>query len=243
MITVLYPIPRETFWVSSTWTDHLNRPGYKREYAGTDFASHEQPLRGSQYGGKVLQSMWSDKGYGYTTFVDYGGVLRIRNAHQKDLAVNIGDAVTPNTNLGTLDTTGNSTGNHTHFEVWIKYDEGWRNVDPFDPSMGVKLVNDMNLLEPLGEVIQPLPPAQFVIPDIPDLPQVKPTALITKWINLRSLPQINSYDLGDVRPGEKWQVTGSSIDGQGNIWLAVKRDTRVGWAAAYYNGQTWLEFV
>jgi len=244
MITVLWPVDRNRVIISSTWQDHLNRPGYNREYAGTDLAGAEQPLRPSQYNGRVLQAMWSTQGYGYTTFVEYGGVLRIRNAHQKNVVVSIGQIVNPSDCLGTLGTTGNSSGNHTHWEVWKKYTSGWKNIDPLDASNELKIVNSINELMPLDDTIPDvLPEPEFSLPVIPSLPNVKVTSKVTSWVNVRSLPKLNSYDLGDVRPGEIWEVFGHTTDSYGNIWFAIKNKDVIGWAAAYYNGQSWMQII
>lgn len=237
---ILYPCA--SFYVSCTWREHLARPGYKREYAGVDFAGIEQPLHGSQHNGHTLQAHFSSQGYGYTTFVEYAGILRIRNAHQKNLGVKVGDPVGLDTYLGTLDTTGNSTGNHTHFEVWIKRGGVWHNVDPFNPDNGILLTHNKSEIVPLdGEEAPPMP--EFEIPEIPELVKVTPTERVTKWINLRALPMLNSADLGDVRPGEVWEMFSSYTDVRGNVWFAVMKGNRIGWCAAYYSGEQWLREV
>ena len=247
-ITVLWPTDRANVWISNTWLQHLARPGYNRVYAGTDLAGHGQ-LRPSQYNGRLLQVMWSTQGYGYTDFAEYPAgnpILRIRNAHKVNNVIwQIGQIINPTDLLGEMDSTGNSTGSHDHFEVWLKRAGVWMNIDPLNAENGVQLVNDPGQLIPLdGTVVPPSPPV-FTLPPIPTLARVKVTTRITSWINLRSLPTISpgSYDLGDVRPGEQWEVFGASTDKQGNIWLALKKDTKVGWAAGYFNGETWLELV
>ena len=245
-LSLLWPCDRDRVAISCTWAQHLQRPGYKREYAGVDLAGPEQPLRASQDGGTVLQAMWSNSGYGYTTFVEYGGVLRIRNAHQKTLNVERGQKVQAGDFLGIMDSTGNSTGTHTHFETWLKFSDGWRNIDPLDPAFGLSLVNRIDALRPLPDTPENiLPKPGFTLPDIfPILtPKVKTTDSVTAYINLRSAPWVNSKDLGNVNPGEIWQCVDYDIDQQGNIWLAIFKSPAFGWAAAYYNGQTWLEFI
>ncbi len=62
MVNLLWPCERSTVWISSTWEQHLRRPGYNREYAGVDLAGQEQPLRPDQFDGRVLQSMMSYSG-------------------------------------------------------------------------------------------------------------------------------------------------------------------------------------
>ena len=241
MITVCWPVDRSQVWISNTWQDHLNRPGYKRDYAGIDLAGAEQPLRPSQYNGKILQAMWSTQGYGYTTFIEYAGILRTRTAHQKTIATKIGQVVNPWDSLGILDSTGNSTGNHVHWETWLKVAGRWINVDPLNPINGIVVVNDFNLLTPLeGE--EPMP-VEFVLPNIPTMPKCKLTPMVYKYINVRSLPKAASTDLGDLKVGEVWDVTGYKQDTLGNVWFAVKKGDVIGWAAAFYNGEIWLQLL
>jgi hypothetical protein len=87
------------------------------------------------------------------------------------------------------------------------------------------------------------PPPEFELPVIPTLPKVKTSALVTKWLNIRALPKTTSADLGDVRPGEIWEVFGHYTEANGNVWFALKKDLVVGWCAALYAGEAWLQLV
>lgn len=242
MITVLWPCERSLVWISSTWEQHLARPGYKREYAGVDLAGYEQPLRPSQFNGKNIQSMWSTLGYGNTIFTEYAGILRTRIAHLKNRAVETGQIVNPKTYMGTMDSTGNSTGTHVHWEVWLKRNGVWQNIDPLDPRNGIQIVNDPGLLKPLEEGIE-IPMPEFKTPAFPALVKVKATSAITQFIYVRSTPSVVGRELGRVKPGEQWEAFGSQVDNLGNIWYAVKRGVVIGWAAAYYAGEKYLEEV
>jgi murein DD-endopeptidase MepM/ murein hydrolase activator NlpD len=244
MITVCWPVERSKVWLSNTWAQHIARPGYNRAYAGVDLAGPEQPLRSSQFNGRILQAMWSTQGYGYTVFVEYGEVLRTRTAHQKNLGVNIGQIVQPSDwNLGKLGTTGNSTGNHTHWEVWLKYDANWQNIDPLDPQFGVNIVDDPAYLVPLDGSTPPTPQPGVKLPTDLTFQKVKCSSVVDKhkWVNVRSLPSVRGADLGDIKPGEIWDVFGYKIDVLGNIWFAVKKNDVIGWAAAQFAGEVWLE--
>lgn len=240
-ITLLWPVDRSKVFITSSWQDHLNRPGYNPLYAGTDLAGQEMPLMGSHYNGKVLQAMWSNSGYGYTTFVEYGGIVRIRNAHQKDLRVSVGDIVNPDTVLGIMDSTGNSTGTHTHFEVWILRDGVWRNVDPLDTKNGIILTNNRTLLESLdGSDIPEVKPVFDFLDLIPQI-TVKPTPVITSYINMRKFPMVTAAKIGEVRPGDRCTYLGYKEDWLGNIWFLIrKHDDLCGWCAAYYGGEYWI---
>lgn len=249
-ITLLYPAPREKIWVSNTWDQHLARPGYSRAYAGTDFAGPEQPLRPSQFSGKVLQSMWSTQGYGYTTFVEHVDkqgrpLVRIRNAHQKTLDVVKDDIVNPSDTIGIMDSTGNSTGTHTHWEVWINYiDKGWLNIDPFDQSNGISVVNDPSLLVPLGDIVPPEYEPVFtpIDPTYPPVP-IKTTKTVTLWVNVRTLPKQAGSKISQINPGQTWYAYDVELDVLGNYWYLVRKDNTVGWAAAYWSGTPYLEKI
>lgn len=241
MITILWPCTG--FVITDDWQDHMSRPGYGRAYAGTDLARTPCPLRGSQYGGKVLQAMMSTQGYGYTTLVEYAGddgpVLRIRNAHQEYLGVKIGDKVDPGVNVGGLGTTGNSTGNHDHFEIWLKLADVWTNVDPLDPRFEIKMVYDPAELKPLGGGIV-VPPPVFTPVEIPKMPVVKTSVTVTAFLNLREQPYVSARRVGQVNPGEEWKAFAVATDNYTNIWYGLARGNKIGWAAAYYGGETLL---
>jgi len=246
MITILYPCERNSVWLTCDWNCHLRRPGYKAQYAGTDYAGAEQPLTPSQYGGKVLQAMWSTLGYGYTTFVEHydpqgNAVLRIRNAHQKNLNVKVGDIVNPGDVLGTMDSTGNSTGTHTHWEVWIKINGQWQNVDPLNPKFGITIVADISALKPIDGSEPPIIP-EFKLPEI-KLPLVKNTS--PHNIRLRSLPNTSASALvlGLMLSKNEWEYIDAETDSQNNTWYAVKKGDKIGWSAAKYQGKLWIEPV
>ncbi len=56
-------------------------------------------------------------GYGNTVLVEHAGGLRTRYAHLGSIHAKVGDAITPDNVLGTVGSTGRSTGPHLHFEV------------------------------------------------------------------------------------------------------------------------------
>jgi murein DD-endopeptidase MepM/ murein hydrolase activator NlpD len=56
-------------------------------------------------------------GYGNTVVVQHSGELQTRYGHMGSLAVRVGDTVDSQNTLGTVGSTGRSTGPHLHFEV------------------------------------------------------------------------------------------------------------------------------
>ena len=69
-----------------------------------------------QAGGAVLVSGWNDS-YGNQVLLDNGAGLSTRYAHMTQTAVTAGEAVTAGQVIGYVGSTGDSTGNHLHFEV------------------------------------------------------------------------------------------------------------------------------
>ena len=66
-------------------------------------------------------------GYGATVEVDHGGGFWTRYAHLYQIGVAVGQSVDRGERIGGMGSTGHSTGNHLHYEVW-------RNGRAQDPS-------------------------------------------------------------------------------------------------------------
>ena len=79
------------------------------------------------HSGMVLVSGWNDS-YGNQVLLDNGAGLSTRYAHMMQTAVTAGEAVTAGQVIGYVGNTGDSTGNHLHFEVM----QGGVRVNPLD---------------------------------------------------------------------------------------------------------------
>ena len=73
-------------------------------------------------GGTVTYSGWMS-GYGYLVQIDHGNGYVTRYGHNSSLTVSVGQHVYKGQQVARAGSTGNSTGNHCHFEV--RYN-GWR---------------------------------------------------------------------------------------------------------------------
>lgn len=94
-------------------------------HKGTDIPAPEGTPIVAAHDGTVLISGWNDS-YGNQVLIDNGAGLSTRYAHMIETAVNVGDTVSAGQVIGYVGSTGDSTGNHLHFEVTV---EGVR-VDP-----------------------------------------------------------------------------------------------------------------
>lgn len=83
---------------------------------GTDIPAPEGTPILAAHSGTVLVSGWNDS-YGNQVLLDNGAGLSTRYAHMTQTAVTAGEAVTAGQIIGYVGSTGDSTGNHLHFEV------------------------------------------------------------------------------------------------------------------------------
>lgn len=100
--------------------------GYRRFHAGVDIdAECGDPIWAAEQG-SVISAGWSG-GYGNATVIDHGDGLATLYAHQDSIGVGVGQRVGRGQLIGSVGTTGWSTGCHLHFEVRI-------NGTPVDPA-------------------------------------------------------------------------------------------------------------
>ena len=103
--------------------DAFGRPGHK----GIDIAAPAGTPIVAAHGGTVLISGWNDS-YGNQVMLDDGAGTSTRYAHMTVQAVAAGETVAAGQVIGYVGSTGDSTGNHLHFELYLK---GVR-VNPLD---------------------------------------------------------------------------------------------------------------
>ena len=92
--------------------------GDLRTHTGIDLgAATGTPIRAAA-DGVVVSAGWMG-GYGQATVLDHGGPLATLYAHQSQLLVSAGEAVTRGQVIGRVGCTGSCTGPHLHYEVRI----------------------------------------------------------------------------------------------------------------------------
>ena len=102
-----------------------NGSAYDRYHHGVDFAGATgTPVLAAADGKVVLADMLNIRGH--TTVIDHGWGLYTAYAHQNSIQVSLGEQVKSGQVIGTIGSTGRSTGPHLHWEVWLN----GVNVDP-----------------------------------------------------------------------------------------------------------------
>ncbi len=89
-----------------------------RQHAGIDINDNLTKAIVAAKGGVVIFTGWSG-GYGNLTLIDHGDGVVTAYAHQSEIIVGEGQSVQRGQRIGTVGTTGNSTGTHLHFETRV----------------------------------------------------------------------------------------------------------------------------
>ena len=113
-------------WPAPSYTRISSPYGYrihpiynaKKFHSGVDLAAPGGTNILAAENGKVISAGWNG-GYGNCLVVDHGGGISTLYAHASRLLVSKGAYVTKGQVIAKVGTTGNSTGNHLHFEVLI----------------------------------------------------------------------------------------------------------------------------
>lgn len=114
----IFPLPSGTWQVSAYFGDGRNHKAVDlRAPSGTSIYAVAD--------GKVVYSGWKGN-YGYCVIIEHSNGMRTLYGHAKKLCCSTGDTVSQGEVIALVGTTGQSTGNHLHFEVIVN----GRNVDP-----------------------------------------------------------------------------------------------------------------
>ncbi|MFB9278298.1 murein hydrolase activator EnvC family protein [Cohnella cellulosilytica] len=104
--------------------------GKKKLHAGMDMAAPKgTPIYAAETGVVIVAQSWS--GYGNCVIIDHGGGLWTLYGHMSEILAKKGDTVKRGEKIGLVGSTGQSTGNHLHFEVR-------KNSEPVDPAPYLK---------------------------------------------------------------------------------------------------------
>lgn len=88
-----------------------------RNHKGMDIAAPGGTDIYASDGGTVIDAGWNDGGYGNYVVIDHGNGYVTLYGHASEVYVSSGDVVGQGQLIAAVGTTGDSTGNHCHFEV------------------------------------------------------------------------------------------------------------------------------
>ena len=130
-----WPVPAKAASSSSLSSGFINRnnpiSGRRELHTGYDIPAPYGSNIVAAEAGTVIYSGWMN-GYGNTIMIDHGGGLVTLYGHNSSLVVSKGQSVTRGQVIAKCGSTGNSTGNHCHFEVRVN----GKAVSP-EPYLGV----------------------------------------------------------------------------------------------------------
>ena len=114
----VFAIPEFVWPIGGVVSDFFGAPRGNRfgDHTGVDFSAPLGTFVGSAAPGIVIQAGWAGS-FGINVLVDHGGGVVTRYAHLSHIDVVLGAFVDAGTLLGFVGSTGNSTGNHLHFEI------------------------------------------------------------------------------------------------------------------------------
>ena len=118
--TLVGPLPKDWpygsgnfMWPVYGWLSQ----GYRGDHRAIDIAAPAGTFVTSADRGVVLRAGWNDQGYGMFVVIDHNIDYITLYAHMTELFVKEGDVVAQGQIIGTIGSTGNSTGPHLHFEI------------------------------------------------------------------------------------------------------------------------------
>ena len=107
--------PVSTYRISATFGASGSRWSSGR-HTGLDFAApYGTPVR-AVAAGRVVEAGW-DGSYGNAVVIEHASGVRTRYAHLASDSVRVGEQVAAGERIGSVGSTGNSSGNHLHLEV------------------------------------------------------------------------------------------------------------------------------
>ena len=132
-----WPVPSRTASSSSLSSGFVNRKrpigsGWEK-HTGYDIPAAYGANIVAAEGGTVITAGWVN-GYGNTVMINHGGGIVTLYGHNSSLTVSRGQKVTRGQTIAKCGSTGNSTGNHCHFEVRV-------NGSPVNPASYLGVAN------------------------------------------------------------------------------------------------------
>ncbi len=114
-----WPTP-SCHYITSNFSPRRKNPvtGIYKRHTGTDIGASYGAAIVAANSGTVTLAGWNS-GYGNCVVIDHGGGKATLYAHMSAFSVSAGQSVSKGQRIGSVGSTGNSTGPHLHFEVLI----------------------------------------------------------------------------------------------------------------------------
>lgn len=119
-VAAIGPVPKDWPFGSGNFTWPVYgwlSQGYRDDHRAIDIAAAPGTLVAAADRGVVIRAGWNDQGYGLFVVIDHNIDYITLYSHLKDVFVREGEVVAQGQIIGTVGSTGNSTGPHLHFEI------------------------------------------------------------------------------------------------------------------------------
>jgi murein DD-endopeptidase MepM/ murein hydrolase activator NlpD len=93
--------------------------GYSGYHPAIDIADKYGTPVGAPRPGRVIKAGWYPSGEGYTVWIDLGNGMYTCEEHFSAILVSVGQYVSKGQQIARMGMSGNATGPHVHFEVWV----------------------------------------------------------------------------------------------------------------------------
>lgn len=224
--TVQWPLRMVEMWrITQTFAEHLQRKkqlGLKYYNGGVDiYHNVGEPILASASGKVSKITIGDSTGYGNVVYVDHGNGYLSLYAHLTSVTVRASQTVQAGDQVGTMGSTGNSTGPHVHWELR-------HNGTPVDPMLF------LSVAKVVGPVEQPA--VKIELPTFPPLPKAR---TIVDYLNIRSQPSVVGQVAGALMRDTIVSVI-EAVKDDVNVWLRIGHNQYV---AMIYNGEKYLEWL
>lgn len=128
------PLPGYRVTSEMGWRPNPTRPGSSDFHSGIDLGTQggTPPVKAAK-DGQVVFAGWNDQGYGNLVIIQHSDGVKTYYAHLSRITVGLNTTVRGGSQIGLVGSTGNSTGNHLHFEVRVSpYNWQSNNRNPRD---------------------------------------------------------------------------------------------------------------
>lgn len=104
---------------SGDLTSYFGEVRANKFHKGIDIAESLGKNVSASFNGQVITAGYNNGGYGNLVVIKHDNNMKTYYAHLNDIYVNVGDIVKKDDIIGTVGSTGNSTGPHLHFELRV----------------------------------------------------------------------------------------------------------------------------